>query len=376
MSTCIEWGKQWTRKCNEYREDRIKKCSEWEEKWDKQCSDWDDKCCDWWPCSWGCKLVTWVCIGWKYVSTWVCKGWYWVVNIVCVAWVWVVTAVCVAWDVITTVVNAILETLESILVWILDALALIINIILSLPIIGRLIEWLKSIVLEAIWRIFGLPDGIFGLLGWRPEKKLRICTIIVLDEKDQPVAKKSDIVEEIQRAIDIFKEQANVRLIRSAPFQYDSGFAGNETATEDWISTRDMPTLDVECGVGSAGEDLWLSGTDYEVNSSFGCFYGKFRRLIGYGAPITIFVVRSIDGGDTTGCSLGPLTDYVTVVGTEIVDKTTIAHELGHSCGLDFPKRHSDDPTNLMYGTDSNNRRDMTAKQVFLFRNSRHVTYF
>jgi len=57
-------------------------------------------------------------------------------------------------------------------------------------------------------------------------------------------------------------------------------------------------------------------------------------------------------------------------------DDTTIAHELGHACGLDFPNRHSDDPTNLMYAHDSNARRNMTTKQILLFRNSRHVSYF
>jgi hypothetical protein len=264
--------------------------------------------------------------------------------------------------------------LESILVWILDGIAIFINAVLALPIVGRLAEWIKNVVVEAIWRIIGIPDLIAGLLGFRPEKKLRVCTFILLDEKDVPLAPTSDVVNALQMAIDIFKEEANVRLVRSAPFQFGSGFADKETATADWVGTRDMPTLDMECGVGAAGEDLWLSGTDYEVNMSFGCFYGKFRRLIGYGAPVTVFVVRSIKGA--TGCSLGPLTDYVTVVAAMSTDDTTIAHELGHSCGLDFPKNHSDVPEHLMYPTDSSIRRKMSTKQVLLFRNSRHVSYF
>lgn len=376
MPKCIEWGVKRTHACNEYREERIQKCSAWEEKWDQQCSDWDDRCCDWWPCSWACELVTWICVGWKWVSTLVCKGWYWVVNAVCVAWTWITTAICLVWDFVTTIVGAILETLESILIWILDAIALIINTVLMLPIVGRALEWVKNVVVEAFWRIFGIADLLGGLVGIRPEKKLRVCVILMKDEPGNPVAQVSDIVDELQAAIDIFKQEANVRLIRSAPFQYDSGFAGNETATADWVSIRQMTPLDVECGVGGAGEDLWLPGTDFEVNASFGCFYGKFRRLVGYGGPVTVFIVRSIDKGKTTGCSLGPLSDYITVVGTEVNDDTTIAHELGHACGLDFPHRHSDDPTNLMYAHDSNARRNMTTKQILLFRNSRHVSYF
>ena len=69
---------------------------------------------------------------------------------------------------------------------------------------------------------------------------LRVCVILMKDERGNPVAQVSDIVDELQAAIDIFKQEANVRLIRSAPFQYDSGFAGNETATADWVSIRQM----------------------------------------------------------------------------------------------------------------------------------------
>jgi len=367
MPRCLEWAEERSRECTKTRKEKIKKCSEWEKKWDKQCKDWDDKCCDWWPCSWGCKLVTWVCVGWKWVSTWVCKGWYWVVNIVCVAWTWITTLVCVVWDVVTTVVNAILETLESILVWILDGLAIFVNILLSIPIIGGLLKWGKNIFLEIAWGLVGLGDTILGSLGIRPEKKLRICTIIMIDENGNPVAQTSDVVTEIQAAIDIFKEQANVRLIRSAPFQYDSGFADKETATEEWVTTRRMEPLDVECGLGAAGEDLWLPGTDFEVNSSFGCFYGKFRRLIGYGAPVVIFVVRRVEGPEK-GCSIGPLTNYVTVEGR---DPICIAHELGHACNL----WHVGSQTNLMHEAGCG-QRELDWWQIAILRNSRHVTYF
>ena len=77
-----------------------------------------------------------------------------------------------------------------------------------------------------------------------------------------------------------------------------------------------------------------VGGIYYNLVMSRECFCGNARRLLGYGSPITVFIVRSINGGNGTGCSIGPLADYVTVVGTETDDKTTIADETGHGCGL------------------------------------------
>jgi hypothetical protein len=47
------------------------------------------------------------------------------------------------------------------------------------------------------------------------------------------VAQKSDVVPHLQNAIDIYREEANIRVIPSKPFQYDSPFGDDETATED-----------------------------------------------------------------------------------------------------------------------------------------------
>ena len=56
-------------KCIEWAEERVEECNEWRDEGHNECSDWD-KCCDWWPCSWGCKLITWVCVGWYWVASW------------------------------------------------------------------------------------------------------------------------------------------------------------------------------------------------------------------------------------------------------------------------------------------------------------------
>jgi predicted Zn-dependent protease len=72
------------------------------------------------------------------------------------------------------------------------------------------------------------------------------------------------------------------------------------------------------------------------------------------------------------GCSLGPLTDYVTVAFKESITRT-LAHELGHACNL----WHYDDPDNLMTpGRSGGVGYSLSRVQKALVRMSRHVTYF
>ncbi|MCP4582036.1 MAG: hypothetical protein GY839_10485 [candidate division Zixibacteria bacterium] len=371
---CIEWGEETRQECAEYRDNGYNECSEYRDNGYNSCASWRSECCDWWPCSWLCEIVSWFCVAWYWVSNIVCVSWYWVSNVVCVAWTYITTAVCLVWEVIVTIVIFVVAVIEAIVGTIISFIDFIIEVILSIPIIGRLIREILSIIQEIIYRIIGLVDALAWALGIRPEKKLRMCVIIMRDERGL-VADPAMVIEEVQAAADIFRSQANVRLIPCAlaniktPF-HDDDSAGNEYIHEMDSASRD-DLLDISCGAGAWWEDLWLEGSAYNMIMTRSCFCGNARRLLGYGSPVTVFVVRSIDGGNTTGCSLGPLTDYITVVGTETTDKTTIAHESGHACGL----WHVGGTTNLMFGTDSNLRRDMSNFQAINFRNSRHVTY-
>jgi hypothetical protein len=351
VASCLQWGEQRIQSCNEYRDNGH-----------NACSSWDAQCCDWWPCSWACKLVTWLCV-----------GWYWVANVVCVAWTVVTTAVCLLWDVVTTVVNAVLETVESILGWLLSALAFVVDLIFSIPFVGRVLRWIWNVVLAIVWGLVGLGDAVLGLIGIRPEKKLRICVLVLRDEKG-PVAQTADVVRELQTAVDIYHDQANVRLMPSAPFQYDSGFAPARTVTNDWVTVMPDPAsagmLDVDCNEAAFGEDVSTKGSEIELTSSSRCFYGNFRRLTGYGAPVVVLIVRSVKdppGSSRLGCSLGPLSDYVTIEGS---NPLCIAHELGHSCNL----WHVDEAANLM--NPMCGRRQLDWWQVLIVRDSRHVSYF
>lgn len=311
--------------CTEWAEDSYEQCAEYRDQGYEACSDWDAKCCDWAPCSWGCKLITMVCV-----------GWYWVSNIVCVAWTTFVTLVCVAWE----VVQIILIPIGVILEW-----------ILSIPIIGRLIDEIINVVTEIVWRVVGHVDAILDALGVTLLKKMRVCVIILRDEKGTPLATEADLQPAIDSAKQIYLDAANVKLI------------------VERIHTLDDPApgyaLDVSCGAGALGEDLWLAGAYFDLQSSLHCITGTVSRVLGYGGQISVFVVRDIPGS-TAGCSLGPLSDYVTVEGATGI---CFAHELAHACGL----WHYGPPTNLANGTCAGT--ELKWWQRVIVRNSRHVTY-
>jgi hypothetical protein len=349
MASCLEYATQTTQECSQYADQGH-----------SECSDWRSQCCDWWPCSWACEVVSWFC-----------DAWYWVANVVCIAWVVVTTVVCVVWDAVVTIVGAIIETILSIVGWVLDALAFVVELIFSIPILGRLIRWIWDIVLTVISFVIGLGDIVLGILGIKPEKKLRVCVLVLRDEKGNLVADLNTVKQNLQAAVHIYRDQANVRLIKSAPFQYDSGFAGEETVDDSWIHVMDDPAssdiLDVSCDASAAGEDLWVTGTQFEFMSATHCFFQNSRKVSGYGAPVSVFVVRSVGDSSTAGCSLGPLNDYVTIEGP---DPICIAHELGHSCNL----WHVGDTSNLMNAECGGTQ--LSWWQVALVRSSRHVSYF
>jgi hypothetical protein len=90
--------------------------------------------------------------------------------------------------------------------------------------------------------------------------------------------------------------------------------------------------------------------------------------VTGYGAPVTVFIVRSIS--TRNGCSLGVLTDYVTVEAKTLKrTRRLLIHEIAHACGL----WHSRDEMNLMMPKEPGEQ--LAGWQAATLRSSRHVTY-
>ncbi len=375
MPACLVWGEERHQECTETADRGYNECTESRDEGYRDC-------CDWWPCSW-------VCDAWVWVSNIVCVAWTWVSNIVCVAWTWITTAICIVWDVITTIANAILVTLESILGWVLSAIAFIVELIESIPIIGTIIRWIINIVTHIINLLASLGDALLGLIGIRPEKLLRVCTVILRDESGNPTATPEFATAMLQLAADVYKRDANVRIIPVGPFKYHTGFAGAETVDNNWVitdgSNSDPNLLDVPCNADGAGAEFLLTGSGFQIKSSTLCFFGNWRRVLGYGAPVACFIIRSIPGA--LGCALW-ITDYATIVGGLTIPPTsprTLGHEVGHASNLwhvcvDDDIRNlmgvpgSCDPTSSTAPDRANPR--MNEWQVLLVRASKHVTYF
>ena len=110
-------------------------------------------------------------------------------------------------------------------------------------------------------------------------------------------------------------------------------------------------------GIGALAEEFTIAGGFFASNLS-GSFYS-----------ITAFVVLDID--HASGCSLGPLTDYVTLDPHGARNASTLAHEIAHACGL----WHLRSKSNLLWRTFSRGD-EVKWWQKNIFRSSRHVTYW
>ena len=162
-------------------------------------------------------------------------------------------------------------------------------------------------------------DPFFVYFGQPRPRELRIGVVILADESgplliegdDGDLARLNEAIDEARR---IFKEQANVVIKPEI----------NSEMIKSMASPAPASALDVGCNRRAYREGLSEAGDYFESHSG----RGPRGSFLTRSAPITVFVVRSIEG--KSGCSLGPLADYVTVD----VDVFAIVGELGVSrCG-------------------------------------------
>jgi hypothetical protein len=234
---------------------------------------------------------------------------------------------------------------------ILNVVGLIVGIILAIPGIGRFLRQLWGLVTELIWRFLGIPGLLLDLV-WMWTKRLRVNIYILSDNKG-PLATEASLAPVIADAQAIYRQFKINLIVEDVQVQ--------TVVAPDYV-------LDVHCDGGAFKDDYGRAGTWFEIhaNEYRTGFEGNGRRLVGYGGPLTVFVVRDVVG--KRGCSLGPLSDYVTIEGGTPI---CLAHELGHACGW---VDHSENTGNLMFSACGG--RNLTKWQQLVIRNSRHVTYF
>jgi hypothetical protein len=209
-----------------------------------------------------------------------------------------------------------------------------------------------NILKEVLNRLIKLPELLLTLLGWRPTKRLRLRVVVLRDEKGLPLARNEEVLPAYEEAQRILGRMAGVA-VEPAGWRVVTAPHGAPTAA-----------LDVRCTDGAWRDDLGECGAffrDLMAKTTVG-------TLTGYGAPITVFVVRSMSTHN--GCSLGAATDYVTVEARSLKSaRRLLAHEVGHACGL----WHSKTPTNLM--TPKGPGEALSGWQAAILRTSRHVTF-
>ncbi|MCH7663452.1 MAG: hypothetical protein IH859_06245 [Chloroflexi bacterium] len=262
--------------------------------------------------------------------------------------------------------------LLSLLSAVLNSAAVLVELLFSIPVVGRLLKWVWSVVLFLVAAAFGILDAILWLIGARWEKKLRVGVIILRDENGNALMQPEEVMQGLIHVIQTMFASAKI-LVLPVWDTANQTKPGTKVPLEEelWVKTNPESSranvLDVGCDLKAITEDLLTTGAEFEFLMASLNFRGNFRRVIGYGAPVIVFVVSSI-GRNKLGCSIGPLSDYVTIVKNEV---SCICHELGHACNL----LHVNAKANLMHAHGCK-QDQLVWWQILLLRASRHVTYF
>jgi hypothetical protein len=393
IKTCEDEEEQGYDDCTEEKDIGYEQCDQKEDQGYKECTQKVDQryskctqtqdqgykdCCSWVPCSWACKAYVWVskivcvvttwfsniiCVASVWLSNVVCVASTWISHIVCVAHEWISNKVCILWQVTKYTFCNFWEGVKWAGGLMLNGLAFFTFLLFLIPGLGPLLRWAWDVILTVFWGILSLFDVVTCALGWCPTKKLRLVVIVMVGEGRTQMVDPAAVMLHVQNTINLYGSLADVDVI---PLLGD----------DQWIIVSNTPApgylLDVHCKAGGFGEDLGLVGPGFDFQANVNAFSGTFRRLVGYGAPVIAFVVRTIEP-DSDGCSLGPLSDYITIQ-TQPGLSDALPHEIGHACNL----WHVSGATNLMNTDASYTQPGITLDkwQIVLLRTSRHVTYF
>ena len=184
-----------------------------------------------------------------------------------------------------------------------------------------------------IHRIFGIPELVISLIGFKPGKKMRLKVLILRDANNMPVASVAEVQAVVDEATLVFRREANIRII--AP-------EGQGAIVEEFREQNPTYVLTPKCDSGGYRQNFTQVGSWFREHSSPYSANG--------GA--TMFIVEDVI--EKGGCFIGPLVDYGYIDRDPLEDavgvpstggsKLTFAHELAHACDL----LHRDDQRNLM----------------------------
>jgi len=302
--------------------------------------------CSWWNVP--CHVARAACVAAAAVARAVCE----VARAVCVVAAEVARLACIAG---AALVRAACEVANVVL----DVIGLVIGLILSIPIIGGIVRTVLNWVTEIVWRAVGLVDFFASWAGIRLRKKMYFG-VIVPSVNGTPIASDADIMNQVNAAIAFYDSTCNINMIFSGICK-----TGVSPPAEG---------LTVGCDASGFFNDWWLAGSYFEFASATCKFTDGFRRVIGYGAEIIVFIVRNVTpdtaGSQTQGCSFASTHNYVVVEAGSGISNFMASHEIGHACWLSH-----DSGTNLMNPSVPFSNPTLTALQIATVRGSKHCVY-
>jgi hypothetical protein len=130
--------------------------------------------------------------------------------------------------------------------------------------------------------------------------------------------------------------------------------------------------LVVGCDAGGFFGDWWVAGSYFEFAGATCKQKDSFRRVLGLGSEILVFIVQDVTPAGTNGCSFTSTHNYVVVEAKPTDQDFVAAHEIGHACWL----THDEGTGNLMNSATPTVNPTLTGLQISVVRWSKHCVYF
>jgi len=238
----------------------------------------------------------------------------------------------------------------------LDVVAAVVNLVLSIPVIGGFIRAILNWVTEIVWRLVGLIDFGLSLLGVRWKKHMYVG-LLIPRSNGFPITTEAAMMPQIERAKQLYKRLCNIEIV----------YTGACVAPLD----APLDALTVGCDAGGFFSDWWFAGSYIEFCSASCKFRDGWRRVLGLGAEIIVVPVFNVTPDPKTGCSYAATHNYLVVEPT--ARPVVAAHEIGHTCML---LHRGDEPDNLMFPATHAVEPTLTDWQVSVVRSSKHCVYF